>query len=83
MSHDSIRPNLIPDKIKLRKMDKLNTVLQRNVLPLSAKTGFKKIHFEHNCLPELNFDTVDIGTQFLCKYLTAPFLISSMTGGQR
>jgi isopentenyl diphosphate isomerase/L-lactate dehydrogenase-like FMN-dependent dehydrogenase len=62
MSHDSIRPNLIPDKIKLRKMDQLNTVLQR---------------------PELDFDTVDIGTQFLCKYLTAPFLISSMTGGQR
>lgn len=37
--------------------------------------------FDHNALPEIAFDQVDLGMRFLDWSLRLPFLISSMTGG--
>ena len=44
-------------------------------------SGFEKYRLIHNALPEADFDSFPIGTAFLGKQISAPFLISSMTGG--
>ena len=44
-------------------------------------TGFERIQFVHNALPEINYRDIDTRTIFLGKELQAPFIISSMTGG--
>lgn len=65
------------------KLDHLETVLQRNVLPHATTTGFEHIRFMHNALPEMDFNAVDVSTHFLGRQLSAPLLISSMTGGPK
>lgn len=44
-------------------------------------TGFEKYRLIHNALPEADFDTYAIESVFLGKQISAPILISSMTGG--
>lgn len=46
-------------------------------------TGFDAYHFLNNALPEIDLVAIDLHTKFLGKNLSAPLLISSMTGGTR
>ncbi len=63
-----------------RKSDHIKIVLEENVK--SALTnGFEKYQFEHNALPELDLNQVDLTTTFLAHSVKVPLLISSMTGG--
>ncbi|WP_395164757.1 type 2 isopentenyl-diphosphate Delta-isomerase [Rickettsia rickettsii] len=63
-----------------RKQDHIEINLTQNV-ESTLKSGFESIHFIHNALPELNYDSINTTTTFLGKSLQAPILISSMTGG--
>lgn len=65
------------------KLDHLETVLHRDVQPRATTTGFESVRFEHNALPEMDFGAVDVSTRFLGRQLSAPLLISSMTGGPK
>lgn len=66
--------------INQRKIDHIKINLEQDVQ--SAKTtGFEKIQFIHQALPELNLDKVDLSLNLFGKKLSAPILISSMTGG--
>jgi isopentenyl-diphosphate Delta-isomerase len=67
--------------IGARKSEHLDIVLNRDVQARATLTGFDDIRFEHAAAPELNFDAIDLSTQFLGFRLAAPLLISSMTGG--
>jgi isopentenyl-diphosphate delta-isomerase len=42
---------------------------------------FAAYSFEHQALPEIDFDEIDTSVEFLGKRLAAPLLISCMTGG--
>jgi isopentenyl-diphosphate delta-isomerase len=42
---------------------------------------FAEWSFEHNALPEIDFDAIDTSVEFLGKRLRAPLLVSCMTGG--
>lgn len=64
-----------------RKADHIRICLNEDVQFHSTANGLERYRFTHCCLPELNRSEVDISTQFLGKYLGAPLLISSMTGG--
>jgi isopentenyl-diphosphate delta-isomerase len=64
-----------------RKADHIRICLDDDVQFHQITTGFERYHFEHCCLPELDFDEVDLSATFLGKSLNAPLLISSMTGG--
>lgn len=64
-----------------RKEAHLDIVLGGVASARSMSTGFELLCFEHNALPELDYDKIDLGARFLGRRLAAPLLISSMTGG--
>jgi isopentenyl-diphosphate Delta-isomerase len=66
--------------IEQRKKDHIDIILSGTARHLSD-SGFGAIQFEHNALPELDFNTIDISMTFLGKSLKLPYLASSMTGG--
>lgn len=47
----------------------------------AERSAFDDFSFEHDALPELDFEAIDTGCTFLGKKLAAPVLISCMTGG--
>lgn len=63
-----------------RKMDHIRINLEEDV---SSKltTGLDRIHFIHEALPEIDLDDIDPSIEVFGKRLSAPLLISSMTGG--
>jgi isopentenyl-diphosphate delta-isomerase len=68
-------------EITRRKNEHIEIVLARDVGAHACRTGFDGFRFEHNALPEISLDSIDIRTDFLGRRLHAPLLISSMTGG--
>jgi isopentenyl-diphosphate delta-isomerase len=64
-----------------RKADHLRICLEEEVQFRRVTNGLESYRFTHCCLPELDFQDIDITTNFLGRQLQAPLLISSMTGG--
>lgn len=46
-----------------------------------GSSAFEALRFEHEALPEIDFEEIDTAVEFLGKRLAAPLLISCMTGG--
>ena len=63
-----------------RKKDHVQLVIEKGA-QYQKTTGFERIDFVHNALPEINFDDVDLSTEFLGKKIKYPMLITGMTGG--
>lgn len=42
---------------------------------------FDEYRFEHEALPEIDLDAIDVSVEFLGRRLAAPLLVSCMTGG--
>ncbi|MDJ0735235.1 MAG: type 2 isopentenyl-diphosphate Delta-isomerase [Nostocaceae cyanobacterium] len=64
-----------------RKADHIRICLESDVQCRQTTNGLEKYRFTHCCLPELDYQEIDISTSFLDKQVLAPLLISSMTGG--
>jgi isopentenyl-diphosphate Delta-isomerase len=64
-----------------RKAEHIRICLESDVQFQTKRSGFDQYQFRHSCLPELDYQDIDLGTKFLGKQLGAPILISSMTGG--
>lgn len=64
-----------------RKIDHIRIVLGEDVAAKGVHTGFGAYRLPHTALPELDLADVDTRTRFLGKTISAPLLISSMTGG--
>ena len=64
-----------------RKFDHIRINLEEDVQFQNVSTGLEKYRFIHRALPDLNLEEVDTAITLLGKRLTAPLLISSMTGG--
>jgi isopentenyl-diphosphate delta-isomerase len=62
-----------------RKAEHIQLALERR-MQLDANF-FDDYHFPHAALPEIDFDDIDLTTEFVGKPLAAPLLISCMTGG--
>jgi isopentenyl-diphosphate Delta-isomerase len=63
-----------------RKNEHIRIVLQEDVKS-SINSGLDRYHFVHNALPEVDFQEIQLKTNFLDHALQVPLLISSMTGG--
>ncbi|PWV92061.1 isopentenyl-diphosphate delta-isomerase [Paenibacillus cellulosilyticus] len=64
-----------------RKGEHIRICLQEDVEGEGITAGFERYRFEHCALPELQFETISLAASFLGKKLSAPLLVSSMTGG--
>jgi len=62
-------------------MEHLRISLEEDVRFRSLTTGLERYHFVHQALPEINRDDIDLSSTLLEKTLSAPLIISSMTGG--
>src|SRR5690625_7263617 len=67
--------------INKRKTEHIRLCLTENVEGVNKSTGLEGISFIHNALPEIDFTTIALDTEFLNKPLKAPFSVSAMTGG--
>lgn len=65
--------------MRKRKADHIRICLHQKVE--TGLTGFGQYRFVHKALPEINFEKIDASTRFLGRKLSAPILISPMTGG--
>jgi isopentenyl-diphosphate delta-isomerase len=64
-----------------RKGEHIRLCLEEKVTGERITAGFERYRFRHQALPEIDFETIDTGTEWLAKPLKVPLLISSMTGG--
>lgn len=71
----------ISSPTQTRKADHLRICLDEDVQFHANTNGLERYRFTHCCLPELDRHQIDLTTMFLSKQLSAPLLISSMTGG--
>ncbi len=66
--------------ISKRKKDHVElTVTDQTQYGIS--TGFERYYFQHNALPEVNFDEISTEAKLLDRTFSFPMMISSMTGG--
>lgn len=66
-----------------RKGEHIRICLQEAVSGVGIATGFDRFRFRHNALPEISFEDISLSTVWFGKRLSAPLLVSSMTGGSR
>lgn len=64
----------------IRKADHIRINLEENVRS-GLTTGLERLTFAHQALPELDLNAVDTSVTWFGRRLSAPLLISSMTGG--
>ncbi len=69
------------DEIEARKREHIRTVLDEDVRAKGITPGFEDYAFDHNALPEIDLDAIDLSVLLFGRRLQAPFLVSSMTGG--
>ncbi len=69
------------DNIQTRKADHLRICLDDTMQCKTISSGLERYRFRHCCLPELDYDELELKTPFLGHVLAAPLLVSSMTGG--
>ncbi len=75
------RPKPDPDElIEERKGDHVDLAATRDV-ESAGRAGWSDVRLIHEALPELDFDRVDLGVDFLGRRLRAPLAIAGMTGG--
>ncbi|HVU11296.1 MAG TPA: type 2 isopentenyl-diphosphate Delta-isomerase [Phototrophicaceae bacterium] len=67
--------------IQDRKAEHIRINLEENVQFPHLTTGLERYRFLHQALPELNLSEVDSSVTLFGKTLSAPIVISSMTGG--
>ncbi len=66
--------------IQSRKKDHVELTVNEDVF-YRKSTGFDAYDFNHNALPETDFNQVDCSADFLGRTFSLPLFISSMTGG--
>jgi len=68
------------EDLELRKQRHIRLVLEEDT-QTTVSTGLKDVKLIHRCLPEMDLDEVDTEAILFGKKLSAPLIISAMTGG--
>jgi isopentenyl-diphosphate Delta-isomerase len=64
-----------------RKKEHIDIAMSRNIGFKEKTSGFEKIDFVHNALPEMALDEADPSIEFLNRPISFPLMITAMTGG--
>lgn len=64
-----------------RKKDHISLCLTDDVMFKQKSNGFENYEFPHYAITEVEFNKIDLSTNFFNKKISYPFLISCMTGG--
>jgi len=64
-----------------RKNDHINICLEEDVYAKKITAGFEDVFLIHKALPEINKNDIDVSTQFFSHNLSAPLIVTGMTGG--
>lgn len=67
--------------IEQRKTDHLDLCAEGDVGFLAKTTLLEEVELEHDALPELCVDELELGVELFGKALRAPLVIAAMTGG--
>ncbi len=68
-------------RIGMRKGEHISIVATGRGTQRSVQTGFDDVRFEHVALPEIDFDKINTATELLGFSVSAPLMVSAMTGG--
>jgi isopentenyl-diphosphate delta-isomerase len=68
------------DEVARRKAEHVSVALEHDIAA-PQRAGWHDVHLVHRALPEVDLDAVDTATTLFGKRLSAPLVISSMTGG--
>ena len=68
-------------QIKSRKEEHVNIALNENVTVKGVSNGFEDFHVVPTAVPDLDFNDIDLSTEFLGVKFQAPILVAGMTGG--
>jgi len=71
------------EQTPLRKLDHIRIVLDSRVEHSNKTTLFEHVDLGHLAIPEIDLESVDASIDFLGKRLTAPIIVTGMTGGHR
>jgi isopentenyl-diphosphate delta-isomerase len=77
---DQVNESFI-DQIKRRKREGIEIPLKENTQGRETSTYLEYVKLLHNALPEINYEQIDLSTEFLNRSFSAPLIIDSMTGG--
>ena len=69
------------DEIMQRKKDGIDIPLSKNVQSRSTSNFLEYVKLIHNALPEIDFEEINLETNFLNHKFDLPLIIDSMTGG--
>jgi len=78
--HQPTSQIMVDDGIQQRKADHVRIVLSEDV-GHAGSNMLECVQLLHNALPELALSEIDTGCEFFSKQLSAPLMITSMTGG--
>jgi len=70
-----------PPTTESRKVDHIRINLEQDVQFPNLTTGLENYRFMHQAVPEVDLSEIDTSVPLFGKTLSAPILISSMTGG--
>jgi len=63
-----------------RKLEHIDIVLSKNIRG-PGTTWLEYVYLIHKAIPEINYEEIDTSINFLGKKLSAPIMITGMTGG--
>ena len=70
-----------PSKTTSRKQEHVELTLHSDVGFRTKTTHLERWTFQHNALPELSVEEIDLSVSFLGRKLGLPLMVSCMTGG--
>jgi len=73
----------LKNHLEERKREGIEVTLKEDVQAKNSTTLLEDVILIHNALPEINFNELDISTNFLNHKFSAPFIIDAMTGGTK
>ncbi|NHJ31974.1 MAG: type 2 isopentenyl-diphosphate Delta-isomerase [Asgard group archaeon] len=75
---------IVTDRTANRKQNHIEICCNKlHEIEMSVTTGFEDITFVPNALPDINFDDINMNTEFLKHKFDYPIFISSITGGTK